>query len=60
MPWVQPSLLPPANAALLTTQIEDSDPETNTLPKTLKPLLGKALSLETNDTPRSLLIFQSR
>jgi hypothetical protein len=41
----------------LLTQIEDSDLETNTLPETLKPLVGKVLRLETNDPLRSLFVI---
>jgi hypothetical protein len=41
----------------LLTQIEDSDLETNTLPETLKPLVGKVLRLETNDRQNSLFVI---
>ncbi|PAX59436.1 hypothetical protein [Brunnivagina elsteri] len=41
----------------LLTQIEDSDLETNTLPETLKPLIGKVLRLETNDRQNSLFVI---
>lgn len=52
-------LAPGSSSAIsnLLTQIEDSDPETNTLPKTLKPFAGKVLRLETNDAQNSLFVI---
>ncbi|BAZ02759.1 KilA-like protein [Tolypothrix tenuis PCC 7101] len=41
----------------LLTQIEDSDPETNNLPETLKPLAGQRLRLETNEAQGSMFII---
>ncbi|MBW4616367.1 MAG: hypothetical protein KME21_24450 [Desmonostoc vinosum HA7617-LM4] len=41
----------------LLTQIENSDPETNHLPETLKPFAGKRLRLETNDSQNSLFVI---
>ncbi|BBD63106.1 DNA-damage-inducible protein (plasmid) [Nostoc sp. HK-01] len=41
----------------LLTQIEDSEPETNTLPETLKPFAGQRLRLETNDSHGSLYVI---